>query len=241
MTFGGAFVALRRGARARRRGGRAGRLSVETDRARRPLPAGRRRRHRRAPGGRCDEPFAQHACGHREQGRRRRRHRHGLCRQGEAGWLHAAARAVVDIDHPRSRQGHRTRARCTSSTSSSAIARFTADPTVLAVRAESPWKTVQEFVADARKPPGRDHVRLVGQLRDDAHPDGDVRGERRRQAAARALHRRRPGGGRAPRRQRRRAIDRPLDRDPARQGGQGAGAGDVGRQAARRRCRTSRR
>jgi tripartite-type tricarboxylate transporter receptor subunit TctC len=34
------------------------------------------------------------------------------------------------------------------------IARFTADPTVLAVRAESPWKSVQEFVADARKRPG---------------------------------------------------------------------------------------
>ena len=34
------------------------------------------------------------------------------------------------------------------------IARFTADPTVLAVRAESPWKTLNEFVADARKRPG---------------------------------------------------------------------------------------
>jgi tripartite-type tricarboxylate transporter receptor subunit TctC len=34
------------------------------------------------------------------------------------------------------------------------IARLTADPTVLAVRAESPWKTVQEFVADAKKRPG---------------------------------------------------------------------------------------
>ena len=34
------------------------------------------------------------------------------------------------------------------------VARFTADPTVLAVRAESPWKTLQEFVADARKRPG---------------------------------------------------------------------------------------
>ena len=34
------------------------------------------------------------------------------------------------------------------------VARFTADPTVLAVRAESPWKTVQEFVADARRRPG---------------------------------------------------------------------------------------
>jgi len=34
------------------------------------------------------------------------------------------------------------------------IARFTADPTVLAVRAESPWTTVQEFVSDAKKRPG---------------------------------------------------------------------------------------
>jgi tripartite-type tricarboxylate transporter receptor subunit TctC len=34
------------------------------------------------------------------------------------------------------------------------IARLTADPTVLAVRADSPWKTVVEFVADAKKRPG---------------------------------------------------------------------------------------
>ena len=34
------------------------------------------------------------------------------------------------------------------------VARFTADPTVLAVRAESPWRTLQDFVADARKRPG---------------------------------------------------------------------------------------
>ncbi|MCE2773956.1 MAG: Bug family tripartite tricarboxylate transporter substrate binding protein [Limnohabitans sp.] len=34
------------------------------------------------------------------------------------------------------------------------LARFTADPTVLAVRAESPWRTVQEFVEDGRKRPG---------------------------------------------------------------------------------------
>ena len=34
------------------------------------------------------------------------------------------------------------------------IARFTADPTVLAVRADSPWKTLAEFVADASKRPG---------------------------------------------------------------------------------------
>ncbi|MBT2324577.1 tripartite tricarboxylate transporter substrate binding protein [Variovorax paradoxus] len=34
------------------------------------------------------------------------------------------------------------------------IARFTADPTVLVVRADAPWKTLAEFVADARKKPG---------------------------------------------------------------------------------------
>jgi tripartite-type tricarboxylate transporter receptor subunit TctC len=34
------------------------------------------------------------------------------------------------------------------------IARFTADPTVLAVRAEAPWKTVKDFVEDAKRRPG---------------------------------------------------------------------------------------
>jgi tripartite-type tricarboxylate transporter receptor subunit TctC len=34
------------------------------------------------------------------------------------------------------------------------VARYTADPTVLAVRADSSWKSVQEFVDDARKRPG---------------------------------------------------------------------------------------
>jgi tripartite-type tricarboxylate transporter receptor subunit TctC len=35
------------------------------------------------------------------------------------------------------------------------IARFTADPTVLVVRADAPWHTLQEFVADMKKQPGR--------------------------------------------------------------------------------------
>ncbi|MDB5892207.1 MAG: hypothetical protein JWP47_3038 [Polaromonas sp.] len=34
------------------------------------------------------------------------------------------------------------------------IARFTADPTVLAVRVDSPWKTARDFVEDAKKRPG---------------------------------------------------------------------------------------
>ncbi|SDZ44759.1 Tripartite-type tricarboxylate transporter, receptor component TctC [Variovorax sp. YR634] len=35
------------------------------------------------------------------------------------------------------------------------VARFTADPTVLVVRADAPWKTLAEFVEDARKNPAR--------------------------------------------------------------------------------------
>src|SRR4051794_19105586 len=34
------------------------------------------------------------------------------------------------------------------------IARFTADPTVFVVRADAPWKTLKDFVEDARKKPG---------------------------------------------------------------------------------------
>jgi tripartite-type tricarboxylate transporter receptor subunit TctC len=34
------------------------------------------------------------------------------------------------------------------------IARYTADPTVLAVRTEAPWKNLQDFLDDARKRPG---------------------------------------------------------------------------------------
>ena len=35
------------------------------------------------------------------------------------------------------------------------VARFTADPTVLVVRAESPWKTYAEFIAAAKAAPGK--------------------------------------------------------------------------------------
>jgi tripartite-type tricarboxylate transporter receptor subunit TctC len=35
------------------------------------------------------------------------------------------------------------------------IARFTADPTVLAVRADAPWKTYDDFIADAKAHPGK--------------------------------------------------------------------------------------
>ena len=35
------------------------------------------------------------------------------------------------------------------------IGRITSDPVVMVVRADAPWKTIQEFVADARKNPGK--------------------------------------------------------------------------------------
>jgi tripartite-type tricarboxylate transporter receptor subunit TctC len=35
------------------------------------------------------------------------------------------------------------------------IARFTADPTVLVVRADSPWKTFAQFIQDAKRQPGK--------------------------------------------------------------------------------------
>jgi tripartite-type tricarboxylate transporter receptor subunit TctC len=35
------------------------------------------------------------------------------------------------------------------------IARFTADPTVLVVRADAPWKTFADFLADVRANPGK--------------------------------------------------------------------------------------
>ncbi len=35
------------------------------------------------------------------------------------------------------------------------IARFTADPTVLVVRADAPWKNLAEFIADAKRQPGK--------------------------------------------------------------------------------------
>jgi tripartite-type tricarboxylate transporter receptor subunit TctC len=36
-----------------------------------------------------------------------------------------------------------------------AVARFTADPTVLVVRADAPWRTAQEFIDDARRNPAK--------------------------------------------------------------------------------------
>jgi tripartite-type tricarboxylate transporter receptor subunit TctC len=61
------------------------------------------------------------------------------------------------------------------------VARVLADPTMLAVPASAPWKTVEEFVADAKKRPGERHA---------SRCDGNVRGQCRHQVAARTFPRR---------------------------------------------------
>ena len=73
------------------------------------------------------------------------------------------------------------------------VARVLADPTLLAVPASAPWKTLQDFVDDAKKRPGANSLRLVGSLRHAACGDGNVRGLRRHQAVACAVPRRRAG------------------------------------------------
>ena len=98
----------------------------------------------------------------------------GYVAQGEARRLHAAARAVLDLHPARSRQGHRPHAA------------LSARP----VRADRAAHRRSDGARGARRQPvedagrirrrregaaGRDHLRLVGQLRHDAHADGDAR------------------------------------------------------------------
>jgi len=77
------------------------------------------------------------------------------------------------------------------------IARVLADPTLLAVPASAPWKTLQDFVDDAKKTSRRNSLWLVRALRHAARGNGNVRGFGRHQAAARAVPRRRPRAHRA--------------------------------------------
>ena len=173
---------------------RAGPVPRSPDHDDRAVPARRRGRHRRASGGRGDGPRPQAAGGDREQGRRRRRHRHGPGREGEARRLHGAAGALVDHGAARGRQGAAAARRCTSSPTLRPIARFTADPTVLAVRADAPWKTLagvrrgREEATRASSPTARraTTARCTCRWR-------CSRGDAGRQADARAVHRRGPG------------------------------------------------
>ena len=66
------------------------------------------------------------------------------------------------------------------------VALISADPTIFVVRADRPWKSVKEFVEDAKKRPEADLVLLLGDLRHAPHGHGDVRPRRRDPAQARA-------------------------------------------------------
>jgi hypothetical protein len=79
------------------------------------------------------------------------------------------------------------------------IARVLADPGVLCVRSDSPYKTLADLVADAKQRPGQISFRLVRQLRRCACAVRDVPAGGRHQAAARSVSRRRAGAHRVPR------------------------------------------
>ncbi len=93
------------------------------------------------------------------------------------------------------------------------IARFTADPTVLAVRADSPYHSVADLDRGGEEVAGVHPVRLLGQLRHHARADGDAVGIGGREDAAHPVHRRRSRGGGAAGRPGGSALDGALHRD----------------------------
>ena len=58
------------------------------------------------------------------------------------------------------------------------IARFTADPTVLVVRADAPWKTLRGLRRRRQAQSRQVQLRQLRQLRHDARADGDAEGAR---------------------------------------------------------------
>ena len=84
------------------------------------------------------------------------------------------------------------------------IARFIADPMVLVVNDQQPYKTLKEFVDDAKKRPNELDLQLVGHARRAASADGAVHEGGRHPDAASADQRRRPGPDRPARQQLRR-------------------------------------
>ena len=121
------------------------------------------------------------------------------------------------------------------------IARIIADPIVLIVNDDPPYKTLKDLVADAKANPEQGDLFLVRPLRRLAHPDRAVRqGGRRPEDAPSADQWRRPGRHRRARRQRQLLHVADLDRAVAYQGRQGAAAGGVRAPSGSRRCPTCR-
>ena len=120
------------------------------------------------------------------------------------------------------------------------IARFTADPTVLVVRADSPWKSFADFVADAQAQSRQLQLRQLGQLRDDARADGDAEGRGRLSHDAHPVYRRRAGGGGPARRPGRRARERAVDGRRSRSRPASCARSPTGATTRCRRCPTCR-
>jgi len=139
---------------------------------------------------RCDGPPPQRARGRREQIRRRRRIGMGYVAKAKPDGYNAADGAVVDLDHSRSRQGHRPGADVPAQSVRAGRA--------LHRRSDRAGGALREPVEDApgvrcrrAQAAGRDQLRLVGELRTMHIPMEMPRGERRPQVAPRSLHRRR--------------------------------------------------
>ena len=120
------------------------------------------------------------------------------------------------------------------------IALVTADPTVLVVRADGPYKTLKEFRRRGEGESRQDQLLVLGRLRHAARGDGNLRQRGGHQAVPRALRRRRAGGDGAARRPGRGARLRARPRPSARSRAARCARSRAGARSASNCCRTSR-
>ena len=163
----------------------------------RAVPAGRRGRHRRASGGRGDEPRPEAA------GRRSRTSR---APAAASAWRRSAKAkpdgytillSLASLTVLPEADKILGRAPMYQLDQLKPIARFTADPTVFVVRAEAPWKTLPDFIADARANPGKFTYGSSGNYGTMHVPMEMFAGAAGVKMVARAVHRRGSGHRRA--------------------------------------------
>ena len=177
----------------------------------RAVPARRRRRHHRAPGGRGHGPLPQ--ADDRSSRTRPAPAAASACSTSRARSPTATRCCSRSRRSPSSPRPTRSSAAAPMYQLGQLvpIARFTADPTVLVVRADSPWKSVQDMLEAAKKAPGTIPYGSSGNYGTMHVPMEMLTGAAGAKHAARALHRRRSRGRRPPRRQRGCALHRTLD------------------------------
>src|SRR5437773_3798701 len=139
---------------ARGRGARAGAVPVAPDHDRGTLPAGRCRRPDGPSRRRRDGEGAEESGRRREQDGRRRGGRHAVRGDGPARRLHALlALSSISIIPEADKLFGRPPAFTVDQFAP--IALISADPTILVVPADKPWKTPKDFIADAKRRPGQ--------------------------------------------------------------------------------------